>query len=598
MPAGWEERWRDFHRPVRVGRLWVGPPWETPPDGVGGDRGRPRPRVRHRRPRDDAPLPASCSPSSSAGACSTSAAARACSRSPRRGSGFAPVLARRPRPAGGRGDPAERRRERRRRSTCRLADALDRAAAAGGRRRSRTSRPRAVALVAAAARRRARSSRPATSSATRPTPDGLPPRAARDRGRLGGRPVSARGVESRAVATFSVRFLGCKVSHVDAQEIRERLLADGHSERDDGAEVAVVNTCCVTHEARAQVAARRFAGRPHAPARLRHRLRREPRRRRLRRPAGERRRRRAAERGDAGGRRARRRRDRLRPRRRAARPRPRVREGAGRLQLLVQLLRDPAGARRLAQPARRGGAARGPAARRARATARSSSPGSTSAATATATAGYELPRLVREAGADAGARTPAALVDRDQPRGPTSSPPPCARRRRSRATCTCRSSPATTACCARWARRYDAATYLRRLEPLGDFNLTTDVIVGFPAEDERRLRAARWRVVEAAGVTKRPRLPVLAAARDGDRRGRHGPARGEAGAERAAAGGLARREPRAAGARSSAARTSSSSTGPGRGYGDDYSPWLVDAPVGELVRVRGAAVTEEGIRAA
>ena len=27
---------------------------------------------------------------------------------------------------------------------------------------------------------------------------------------------------------------------------------------------------------------------------------------------------------------------------------------------------------------------------------------------------------------------------------------------------------------------------------------------------------------------------------------------------------------------------------PGRGYGDDYSPWLVDAPVGELVRVRGA----------
>ena len=37
---------------------------------------------------------------------------------------------------------------------------------------------------------------------------------------------------------------------------------------------------------------------------------------------------------------------------------------------------------------------------------------------------------------------------------------------------------------------------------------------------------------------------------------------------------------------------------PGRGYGDDYSPWLVDAPVGELVRVRGAAVTEEGIRAA
>jgi threonylcarbamoyladenosine tRNA methylthiotransferase MtaB len=37
---------------------------------------------------------------------------------------------------------------------------------------------------------------------------------------------------------------------------------------------------------------------------------------------------------------------------------------------------------------------------------------------------------------------------------------------------------------------------------------------------------------------------------------------------------------------------------PGRGYGDDYSPWLLDAPVGELVRVRGAAVSEEGILAA
>ena len=31
VPAGWEERWREFHRPVRVGRLWIGPPWEAPP---------------------------------------------------------------------------------------------------------------------------------------------------------------------------------------------------------------------------------------------------------------------------------------------------------------------------------------------------------------------------------------------------------------------------------------------------------------------------------------------------------------------------------------------------------------------------------------
>ena len=35
------------------------------------------------------------------------------------------------------------------------------------------------------------------------------------------------------------------------------------------------------------------------------------------------------------------------------------------------------------------------------------------------------------------------------------------------------------------ARRYSVETYLRKLEPLADFNLTADVIVGFPAEDER-----------------------------------------------------------------------------------------------------------------
>ena len=26
----WEDRWRQFHKPVRVGRLWIGPPWEQP----------------------------------------------------------------------------------------------------------------------------------------------------------------------------------------------------------------------------------------------------------------------------------------------------------------------------------------------------------------------------------------------------------------------------------------------------------------------------------------------------------------------------------------------------------------------------------------
>ena len=31
VEAGWEDRWRAFHQPVRVGSLWIGPPWETPP---------------------------------------------------------------------------------------------------------------------------------------------------------------------------------------------------------------------------------------------------------------------------------------------------------------------------------------------------------------------------------------------------------------------------------------------------------------------------------------------------------------------------------------------------------------------------------------
>jgi ribosomal protein L11 methyltransferase len=30
----WHERWRQFHRAVRVGQLWIGPPWEQAPPGV------------------------------------------------------------------------------------------------------------------------------------------------------------------------------------------------------------------------------------------------------------------------------------------------------------------------------------------------------------------------------------------------------------------------------------------------------------------------------------------------------------------------------------------------------------------------------------
>jgi ribosomal protein L11 methyltransferase len=29
VPQGWEDAWRAFHRPIRIGRLWIGPPWQA-----------------------------------------------------------------------------------------------------------------------------------------------------------------------------------------------------------------------------------------------------------------------------------------------------------------------------------------------------------------------------------------------------------------------------------------------------------------------------------------------------------------------------------------------------------------------------------------
>ncbi len=90
------------------------------------------------------------------------------------------------------------------------------------------------------------------------------------------------------------------------------------------------------------------------------------------------------------------------------------------------------------------------------------------------------------------------------------------------------------------ARRYDSRTYLRRVAAAGDFNLTTDVIVGFPAEDDGAFENT-LRVVEEAGATKVHVFPVLAASGYGDRCGGHGAEAGEEGAERPAARTLARR---------------------------------------------------------
>jgi threonylcarbamoyladenosine tRNA methylthiotransferase MtaB len=52
---------------------------------------------------------------------------------------------------------------------------------------------------------------------------------------------------------FAVKFLGCKVSHADAMLARRALLAAGHEEAPEAeAEVHVINTCCITGEAEAK----------------------------------------------------------------------------------------------------------------------------------------------------------------------------------------------------------------------------------------------------------------------------------------------------------------------------------------------------------
>ena len=50
-------------------------------------------------------------------------------------------------------------------------------------------------------------------------------------------------------------------------------------------------------------------------------------------------------------------------------------------------------------------------------------------------------------------------------------------------------------------RRYSAAQFLAKLEPLSDFNLSSDVIVGFPGEDEQAFERT-LHVVARAGITK------------------------------------------------------------------------------------------------
>jgi threonylcarbamoyladenosine tRNA methylthiotransferase MtaB len=144
-------------------------------------------------------------------------------------------------------------------------------------------------------------------------------------------------------------------------------------------------------------------------------------------------------------------------------------------------------------------------------------------------------------------------------------------------------------------RRYTPAQFLAKLEPLSDLNLTSDVIVGFPGEDEDAFRRT-LDVVEGAGITKvhvfpySPRPGTLTAARD--------TVSAEVKKERSArlralSGELCRRRWRQRLGTTDRVLVDR----PGRGYADDYTPWLVEAGVGEIVRARAVALSEEGILA-
>ena len=132
-------------------------------------------------------------------------------------------------------------------------------------------------------------------------------------------------------------------------------------------------------------------------------------------------------------------------------------------------------------------------------------------------------------------------------------------------------------------RRYTTRTFVSRLEKLaGEFNLTTDAIVGFPAEDESAFENT-LRTVERAGITTVHVFPY--SPRPGTRTAQADPVspqvKKDRGARlRALSRELERRRWQTKLGRDDVVLVDR----PGRGYGDDYSPFLVDAPVGELVQ--------------
>jgi threonylcarbamoyladenosine tRNA methylthiotransferase MtaB len=396
------------------------------------------------------------------------------------------------------------------------------------------------------------------------------------------------------VASFSVRFLGCKVSHVDAQEIRERLLADGHAELDGDADVAVVNTCCVTHEAvrksrhaaaraarshgrvyvtgcGASLAADGFAGLPENVVVVARRSEETP-------EAV------ARDVGSIGCVQADARLDRVRAF-------VKVQDGCS-FSCAFCVIPQVRGASR----SRRAAAVLAEVRRRVEQGHREVVlTGINLGCYRDREAGYSLPRLVREAGATPGlARLRLSSIEinhvNDELAAALRETPAVARHLHVPL------QSGDDGVLRAMGRRYDSAIYLRRLAPLRDFNLTSDAIVGFPAEDHAAFERT-LAVVEEAGISAVHVFPY--SPRPGTKTAAADTVPLEVKRERGARLREASRVASLARWREKVGREDVVLVDrPGRGYGDDYSPWLLDAPVGELVRVRGREVTEEGIRAA
>jgi threonylcarbamoyladenosine tRNA methylthiotransferase MtaB len=396
------------------------------------------------------------------------------------------------------------------------------------------------------------------------------------------------------MATFSVRFLGCKVSHGDAQEIREALLRGGHAERSGAADVAVVNTCCVTHEAvrksrqaatraartharvyvtgcGANLAGDAFAGLPGNVVVVRARSEQTP----------------ALVAGDVGAIGC------VQADARLERTRAfvKIQDGCS-FSCAFCVIPHVRGATR----SRSAGAVLAEVRRRvAQGHREIVLTGVNLGLFRDRESGYRLPRLVREAGAvDGLARLRLSSIEVnhvDEELVAALHETPTVGRHLH---VPLQSGDDTIL--KAMGRRYTVETYLRRLADAPDFNLTTDVIVGFPGEDARAFEHTLT-AVELAGITKVHVFPY--SPRPGTR---------TAGADTVPPAVKKERSARLRALSEEACRRRwHSKLGnedvvlldrPGRGYGDDYTPWLLEGEVGELRRVRAAAVSEEGILAA